>query len=174
MAIPLAADEQVIGAVRAEQSTQISDARTRRFFGLLVSLAVAVLTVALVVGSVVAGRLVRPVLRIRDAAVRLGDGDFAIEVPSSGFGELDEAGEAMVVTAQRLDRLIAREDVHLRRVTSTTHAACGVTGGDRDRARVSSCRSVPGARGSSWRHRSVGSDGRRSPDVCENGPSGGV
>ncbi|MCZ7533039.1 MAG: HAMP domain-containing histidine kinase [Acidimicrobiia bacterium] len=109
VAIPLAADEQVIGAVRAEQSTQISDARTRRFFGLLVSLAVAVLTVALVVGSVVAGRLVRPVLRIRDAAVRLGDGDFAIEVPSSGFGELDEAGEAMVVTAQRLDRLIARE-----------------------------------------------------------------
>ncbi len=109
VAVPVAADEQVVGAVRAEQSTATGDARARRVLWWLFGLAVGVLAIAVLVGWLVASRLVRPVLRLRDAAVRLGDGDFAVEVPPSGVTELDEAGRAMTVTAERLDDLIARE-----------------------------------------------------------------
>jgi len=109
VAVPVAADERVVGAVRAEQSTATGDARARRILWSLFGLAVGVLAVAVAVGWVVASRLTRPVLRLRDAAVRLGDGDFAIDVPESGVTELDDAGRAMTVTAERLDDLIARE-----------------------------------------------------------------
>jgi signal transduction histidine kinase len=109
VAVPVAVDEKLVGAVRAEQSTATGDARTRRVLWGLAGLAVGVLAVAVAVGWVVASRLVRPVLRLRDAAVRLGDGDFAIDVPESGVAELDQAGTAMTVTAERLDDLIGRE-----------------------------------------------------------------
>ncbi len=109
VAVPVAADEQVVGAVRAEQSTATGDARARRILWSLFGLAAGVLAIAVAVGWVVASRLARPVLRLRDAAVRLGDGDFAIDVPVSGVVELDDAGRALRVTAERLDVLITRE-----------------------------------------------------------------
>lgn len=109
VAVPVAADERVVGAVRAEQSTANGDARARRILWSLFGLAAGVLAIAVAVGWVVASRLVRPVLRLRDAAVRLGDGDFAIDVPLSGVVELDDAGGALRVTAERLDGLITRE-----------------------------------------------------------------
>lgn len=109
VAVPVAADEQVVGAVRAEQSTASGDARARRALWGLLGLAVGVLAVAVAIGWFVASRLVRPVARLRDAAVRLGDGDFAIDVPMSGVAELDQAGRAMTATAERLDDLIGRE-----------------------------------------------------------------
>ncbi len=62
-----------------------------------------------VLANVVAGRLARPVRLLRDAAIKLGDGDFAIEMPSSSIPEIDEAGQALAATAQRLDDLVARE-----------------------------------------------------------------
>lgn len=109
VAVPVTADERVVGAVRAEQSTATGDARTRRTLGWLLVLAAGVLTVAAVAGWAVASRLVRPVLLLRDAAVRLGDGDFAVDVPASGVAELDEASGALAATADRLDDLITRE-----------------------------------------------------------------
>jgi len=109
VAVPVAADERVIGAIRAEQSTAGSDARSRRIIGLLGGLAAAVLAVGAAIGYVVAGRLTRPVRRLRDAAVQLGDGDFGIDVPRSQVPELDQAAQAMTVTARRLDDLVNRE-----------------------------------------------------------------
>lgn len=109
VAIPVTINEQVVGAVRAEQSTALGDARTRRILGWLAGLAAGVVGVGLLAGWVVAGRLTRPVLRLRDAAVRLGDGDFAVAISPSGVEELDEAARALQATALRLDELIARE-----------------------------------------------------------------
>jgi signal transduction histidine kinase len=109
VAVPVAVDELVVGAIRAEQSTAAADARAHRITALLAGLALAVLSVAAVIGWVVSGRLARPVLRLRDAAVQLGDGDFAIDVGPSGLAELDQAAAAMMVTAQRLDSLLERE-----------------------------------------------------------------
>ena len=109
VAVPVAADERVIGVIRAEQSTAASDSRTRRIIALLVALAVGVLMIGSAIGYVLAGRLARPVRRLRDAAVDLGDGDFTIDVPRSSVPELDQAGQAMTATARRLDDLVSRE-----------------------------------------------------------------
>jgi signal transduction histidine kinase len=109
VAVPVAADERVIGVIRAEQSTAASDSRTRRIVALLAALAVGVLMIGAAIGYVLAGRLARPVRRLRDAAVDLGDGDFTIDVPRSSVPELDQAGQAMTATARRLDDLVSRE-----------------------------------------------------------------
>jgi signal transduction histidine kinase len=109
VAVPVAADERVIGVIRAEQSTAASDSRTRRIVALLAALAVGVLVIGAAIGYVLAGRLARPVRRLRDAAVDLGDGDFTIDVPRSSVPELDQAGQALNVTARRLDDLVSRE-----------------------------------------------------------------
>jgi signal transduction histidine kinase len=109
VAVPVSADEQIIGAIRAEQSTAGSDARTQRIVLLLGSLAVGVVAVGAGIGYVIAGRLARPVRDLRDAAVRLGDGDFALDVLHSNIPEIDQAAVAMTATAARLDDLVARE-----------------------------------------------------------------
>ena len=109
VAVPVSADEQVIGAIRAEQSTAGSDARTQKIVLLLGALALAVVAVGAVISSVIAERLARPVRALRDAAVRLGDGDFALDVPRSNIPEVDQAAVAMTATATRLDDLVARD-----------------------------------------------------------------
>ena len=109
VAVPVSADEAIIGAIRAEQSTTGSDARTQRIVLVLGSLAVVVVAVGAGIGFVIAGRLARPVRDLRDAAVRLGDGDFLLDVPRSNIPEIDQAAVAMTATAARLDDLVARE-----------------------------------------------------------------
>jgi len=85
------------------------EARTAWILGTIGALALLVIGVGAVTGYVVSGRLARPVLSLRDAAVRLGDGDFTIEVPPSHVTEIDEAGAAVMATARRLDELVKRE-----------------------------------------------------------------
>ena len=109
VAVPVSADELIIGAIRAQQSTAGSDARTQRIVVLLGSLALGVVAVGAGLGYVIAGRLARPVRDLRDAAVRLGDGDFTLDVPRSDIPEIDQAAVAMTATAARLDALVARE-----------------------------------------------------------------
>jgi signal transduction histidine kinase len=109
VAVPVSADEAVIGAIRGSQSTAASDARSQRIVLVLGSLAVGVVALGAAIGYVIAGRLARPVRSLRDAAVRLGDGDFSLEVPRSNIPEIDQAAVAMTATAARLDDLVARE-----------------------------------------------------------------
>lgn len=109
VAIPIVDRETVVGALRASQSTGVSDRRTDRAIVLLTVLAIVVLTIGAIVARYVAGRLVRPIKDLRDQAVRLGQGDFSVSSTPSGVPELDEAAEALVNTASRLDDLVARE-----------------------------------------------------------------
>lgn len=108
-AIPIVEQEVVVGAVRASQSTAVSDGRAHRAILLLSVLAVAVVAIGAVLARFVAGRLVRPVKDLRDQAVRLGEGDFAVTSTPSGVPELDDASAALVTTASRLDDLMQRE-----------------------------------------------------------------
>lgn len=109
VAVPVTGNEAVLGAIRAEQSTASSDARSRRILTLLGLLALGVIAIGALVSYVVAGLLARPVRRLRDAAVRLGRGDFTTDVPPSGVPELDQAADALTNTARRLDDLVTRE-----------------------------------------------------------------
>ena len=95
VAVPVADDEHVVGVIRAEQPTSSSNARARRIVAVLAGLGAAVIAVGAAIGYVVAGRLARPVRRLRDAAIELGDGNFAIDVPRSKVPELDEAATAL-------------------------------------------------------------------------------
>src|SRR5262249_45568435 len=56
-----------------------------------------------------ARHLTRPVQRLRDAAVRLGEGDFTATAPESGLPELDAVASALSTTGQRLGALVERE-----------------------------------------------------------------
>lgn len=109
VAVPVAADERVVGLIRAEQSTAASDLRNLELLGFLAGVALAVLAIGAVIGSLLAGRLAQPVRHLRDAAVALGHGNFTVEAPTARIPELDEAGAALVATAATLEDLIGRE-----------------------------------------------------------------
>jgi signal transduction histidine kinase len=109
VAIPVTANEILIGVIRGQQPTSQSDSRTFRIIALVAGLGLAVIAVGAAIAFVVAGRLARPVRRLRDAAVQLGHGDFTVEPFHSHVPELDEAAEALALTARRLDDLVSRE-----------------------------------------------------------------
>lgn len=109
VAIPIVDHEQMMGALVAQEPTGVSDSRANRALLLLAGLGAAVLGIGALVARAVAGRLAKPIVAIRDQAVRLGDGEFDIEVPPSGVDDLDEAGAALESTARRLEDLVARE-----------------------------------------------------------------
>lgn len=108
-AIPVGSHEQIVGALRAVQPTSVVERDADRTSYLLAALAALVVSLGAVAGSVVAGRLARPVQRLGDDAVRLGAGDFRIPPVSSGIQEIDDAHEALRATASRLADLVARE-----------------------------------------------------------------
>jgi signal transduction histidine kinase len=108
-AVPISVDVDVVGAVRAEQSNVAGEARTGWILVTIGLIGLLVIVVGAVTGYVVSGRLARPVLSLRDAAVRLGDGDFAIDVSESRVAEVDEAATALAATARRLEDLLQRE-----------------------------------------------------------------
>ncbi|MEZ5282517.1 MAG: HAMP domain-containing sensor histidine kinase [Acidimicrobiales bacterium] len=108
-AVPVAADEHVVGVIRAARPASLSDDRTLKMLLLIFGLGVGVVAVSASIGWVLAGRLSRPVGRLRDAARDLGQGDFAISVPSSAIPELDEAAAALNATAGYLGSLVERE-----------------------------------------------------------------
>ena len=92
-------NEEVIGAIRAEQATSATNQRAWRVAGLVAALAAAVLGIGAAVAFFVAGRLARPIRRLSDAAVQLGEGDFAVDLPRSPVPEIDDANRALTTTA---------------------------------------------------------------------------
>ncbi len=109
VAVPVTVNEEVIGAIRAEQATSATNQRAWRVAGLVAALAAAVLGIGAAVAFFVAGRLARPIRRLSDAAVQLGEGDFEVDLPSSPVPEIDDANRALTTTAHHLDELVSRE-----------------------------------------------------------------
>lgn len=109
VAVPVAADEQVVGLIRAEQSTDASESRSLRLLGFLAGVAAVVLLLGAATGSVLASRLARPVRRLRDATVELGRGNFSVDIPRSRIPEIDETTDALISTGRTLEDLISRE-----------------------------------------------------------------
>ncbi len=108
-AVPVTTNEQVIGVVRAAKPISLIDDRTHRAWLALSAIATLALGLAAAVGALAARRLSRPVNRLRDDAVRLGEGDFTVGRRRSGIAEIDEATEALATTARRVHDLLARE-----------------------------------------------------------------
>jgi signal transduction histidine kinase len=109
VALPIVHNEQVAGALRSSERADEASDRTHRTWLAMAGLAGFVAVIAAVAGLLLSRHLTRPVQRLRDAAVRLGDGDFTVEAPMSGIAELDAAASALSTTAHRLGDLVERE-----------------------------------------------------------------
>lgn len=109
VARPITLDEKRVGVIRVSEPTTETSGRIRRDLLMLVAIDLGALLVAATVGWVVAARLVRPLRRIRDDAVRLGNGDFSIRPVPSGVSELDDTADALADTATRLESSMRRE-----------------------------------------------------------------
>ena len=108
-AVPVASEENIIGAVRAAQPDGDVEARIWRARTLMALLALLVIGAAAGVATWQSRRLSRPLVRLAGNAKRLGGGDFTAHNEPSGFEEIDDAGDAMNRTATRLGVLIDRE-----------------------------------------------------------------
>ena len=116
-AVPVAVNEQIVAVVRAETSTHPAERRAHLAWALMAALGAVVVGLAGTLAIVQANRLTRPLRRVRDAAARLGHGDYRIGVPHAGVRELDDLADALTSTAQRLGNAMQRER------DLTTHAS---------------------------------------------------
>jgi signal transduction histidine kinase len=86
-AVPVLADGRPAGAVRVTQSVEAVDRAVRRSVAGLVLLAGVVLALGLLVGSVIARRISRPLGRLDATARRIADGDLERRAPVEGTTE---------------------------------------------------------------------------------------
>lgn len=108
-AVPVSADESVIGVIRTASSrADVRSAVTRDLLA-LTALAVLALLGAGLLAYWQARRLSGPMRRLADAAADLGAGDFSVQPPVSGVPEIDRTSAALTVTAARLSEQIERE-----------------------------------------------------------------
>ena len=109
LARPVIIDGKRVATIRVAEATSEASERARNDVLLLLGFDLAALTVAVVVGAMLSGRLARPLRAVRDDAVRLGEGDFTIGERTSGVDEIDETSQALAHTASRLDAVLQRE-----------------------------------------------------------------
>lgn len=86
---------------------------------ILILLALAIVVIAMWIGWLIAGRLLRPLAAINDAAIRVGQGDLDHRVrlagPEDEFANLARAFDSM------LDRIQASLDAHQRFAANASH-----------------------------------------------------
>jgi signal transduction histidine kinase len=109
LARPVMVDGRKIATIRVAEPVAEAAAAARNDLLLLLGVDLIALAVAAVVGAILSGRLTRPLLAIRDDAVRLGDGDFTIGERTSGVTEIDQTSHALAHTAGRLEAGLQRE-----------------------------------------------------------------
>lgn len=109
LARPVNLDDRRIATIRVAEPIAETTTRIRRDLLLLVAVDFLAVTIAAGVGALLAVRLARPLQAVRDDAVRLGSGDFAIGSRTSGVIEIDDTSAALADTAARLEAVLQRE-----------------------------------------------------------------
>ncbi|GAA4617304.1 HAMP domain-containing sensor histidine kinase [Actinoallomurus liliacearum] len=109
VAVPVADNERVTGAIRAATGKQVVYRRIARTW--LIMLGVALLAVGLtaILAQRQARRLARPLEEMSADAQRLSDGDLSVRTRPSGIPEIDSVSASLNATAERLGDLLARE-----------------------------------------------------------------
>jgi signal transduction histidine kinase len=102
-AAPVRDGEHVVGVVQAAVSMAEVSAQIRSFWLSLGLTAVVAAVVATIAGWWLAGQLVRPVGRLRDAAARLAAGNLEERVPPSGAAEMVDLAGAFNDMAARIE-----------------------------------------------------------------------
>jgi signal transduction histidine kinase len=100
---------RVTAAVRAAEPISVARNQIRHQRINIALFAAAAIAIAVLVGLWLSAVLSRPLARLRDAATRLGHGDFTVRAPRSGIAEADAAASALNDTAVRLAEVVDRE-----------------------------------------------------------------
>ena len=109
VSVPLGPPGAVSGALRVAEPEQESISRSRATIVRLAGAAAAAVALSIAAGWLLVSRLLRSVRGLRDAAHRLGDGDFTVTVETSGIAELDAVGRDLTAAGHRIGRLVERE-----------------------------------------------------------------
>lgn len=109
VAEPVTSGGKVVGAIRAEEKTDVADDTTMAIWAAMVGLGIAVVLAAVAMATWQSRRITRPLVGLAATATRLGAGDFTIQTARSGMPELDQLADALDATATRLDDLLLRE-----------------------------------------------------------------
>jgi signal transduction histidine kinase len=110
VAVPVASGGQVHGAVRITADPADVEQTIHRFWWTLAGVAMVVLAAMALVGWVIARSIARPILAVRDAAVRAGSGDLEVDVEvGDAPTELRELVQRFNEMARRLRDLIDRQ-----------------------------------------------------------------
>jgi signal transduction histidine kinase len=106
VAVPVASEGTVRGAVRITYPTSAVDARVHRYWLVLLGIACVVLVVALAIGIWFAESISRPLRALQIAARRAGEGDLAARAPTGGPPEVQAVATAFNDTAAKLEALL--------------------------------------------------------------------
>jgi signal transduction histidine kinase len=110
VAVPVASGGQIYGAVRITADPADVEETIHRFWWTLAGVAVVVLAAMALVGWVIARSITRPILAVRDAAVKAGSGDFDVDIEiGDAPPELSELVHRFNEMAHRLRDLIERQ-----------------------------------------------------------------
>ena len=110
VAVPVASGGAVHGAVRITTDPADVERTIHRFWWPLAGVAVVVLAAMALVGWVIARSIARPIVAVRDAAVRAGTGDLDVDIEiGDAPAELSELVQRFNEMAGRLRDLIRRQ-----------------------------------------------------------------
>lgn len=110
VAVPVASEGSILGAVRITYPTSALDARIRRYWLVLAAIAGVVLAAAAVIGLVIARSVTRPLRDVERAAEALGRGELAARAPASGPEEVRDLARVVNETAAKLQALLHSQE----------------------------------------------------------------
>lgn len=111
VAVPISIGDQVLGAIRVSYSTDQVEAKVRRYWLVLLGAGLVTLLLAAGLGVLLARWVTRPIAKLRDAATRIGDGDFSARADlHRGPPEIKDLAAAFNATAVRLEDLVTAQE----------------------------------------------------------------
>jgi signal transduction histidine kinase len=109
VALPVGAQEQLVGAVRAALPQSAVDDRVRTTWLVMAGVGAAAIFVAGLLAVWQARRLSRPLDMLTVAAARLGEGDVSVATEATKIKEIDTVMHVMQATSRRLAGVLERE-----------------------------------------------------------------
>ncbi|MET3922258.1 HAMP domain-containing sensor histidine kinase [Arthrobacter sp. UYEF20] len=107
--VPVAAGEKTTGALRAASPAARVWQRVGIGWAALLAAGLLAVAVAWLLARKLARQISRPMEQLAEASVRLGHGEFDLQLPHTGVLEVDRAGSALNAAAASLGELVTRE-----------------------------------------------------------------